>query len=101
MFADSREEGSSCNWRSRNLHGNPFTDRLYITEIHETLKVILSFPRLMKNEWMKFLKPRQHRWKNRFAHDFIILQKIVLIRLWGNDHNRIFFWYGTTKRKNF
>ncbi|MFA1711080.1 dihydrofolate reductase [Peribacillus frigoritolerans] len=54
----------------------PFTDRLYITEIHETFEGDTFFPEIDENEWdVISSNAGQIDEKNRFAHDFIILQK--------------------------
>ena len=54
----------------------PFTDRLYITEIHETFEGDTFFPVIDENEWDEISSnPGSIDEKNRFAHDFIILQK--------------------------
>lgn len=54
----------------------PVTDRLYITEIHETFEGDTFFPVIDENEWDKISSnPGSIDEKNRYAHDFIILQK--------------------------
>jgi dihydrofolate reductase len=54
----------------------PFTDRLYITEIHETFEGDTFFPVIDENEWDEVSSnPGSIDEKNRYAHDFIILQK--------------------------
>ncbi|MGE6376373.1 dihydrofolate reductase [Peribacillus muralis] len=54
----------------------PFADRLYITEIHETFEGDTFFPAIDENEWQKVSSIEGIvDEKNRFAHNFIILQK--------------------------
>ncbi|MCM3673158.1 MULTISPECIES: dihydrofolate reductase [Peribacillus] len=54
----------------------PVTDRLYITEIHEAFEGDTFFPVIDENEWDKISSnPGIIDEKNRYAHDFIILQK--------------------------
>ncbi|WP_285766061.1 dihydrofolate reductase [Peribacillus sp. SI8-4] len=53
-----------------------FADRLYITEIHETFQGDTFFPVIDENVWEKISSIQGTvDEKNRFAHDFIILQK--------------------------
>lgn len=54
----------------------PSADRLYITEIHESFEGDTFFPVIDENEWDKISSnPGSIDEKNRYAHDFIILQK--------------------------
>ncbi|MDW7616721.1 dihydrofolate reductase [Peribacillus simplex] len=54
----------------------PYTDRLYITVIHETFEGDTFFPVIDENEWDKISSNQGSiDEKNRYAHDFIILQK--------------------------
>ncbi|MFD6207975.1 dihydrofolate reductase [Peribacillus sp. NPDC060253] len=54
----------------------PVTDRLYITEIHETFEGDTFFPLINEKEWDKTTSIQGTMDdKNRYAHDFIILQK--------------------------
>ncbi|CAH0274705.1 Dihydrofolate reductase [Peribacillus sp. Bi96] len=54
----------------------PVTDRLYITEIHETFEGDTFFPLINEKEWDKTSSIQGTMDdKNRYAHDFIILQK--------------------------
>ncbi|MGE7759810.1 dihydrofolate reductase [Peribacillus sp. NPDC097895] len=54
----------------------PVTDRLYITEIHETFEGDTFFPLINEKEWDKISSIQGIMdEKNRYAHDFIILQK--------------------------
>ncbi|MDR4925993.1 dihydrofolate reductase [Peribacillus sp. YIM B13472] len=54
----------------------PVTDRLYITEIHETFEGDTFFPVIDENHWDKISSnPGSIDEKNRYSHDFIILQK--------------------------
>ncbi|QYF80236.1 dihydrofolate reductase [Brevibacterium sp. PAMC21349] len=77
MFADNHEEEVFVIGGAEIFKEIlPFTDRLYITEIHETFEGDTFFPEIDENEWDEISsKPGNIDEKNRFAHDFIILQK--------------------------
>ncbi|CAK6475097.1 dihydrofolate reductase [Peribacillus castrilensis] len=77
MFADNHEEEVFVIGGAEIFKEIlPFTDRLYITEIHETFEGDTFFPEIDENEWDEISsKPGSIDEKNRFAHDFIILQK--------------------------
>jgi len=76
-FADSRDEEVFVIGGAEIFKEIlPFTDRLYITEIHETFEGDTFFPEIDENEWDEISSnPGNIDEKNRFAHDFIILQK--------------------------
>lgn len=77
MFADNHEEEVFVIGGAEIFKEIlPFTDRLYITEIHETFEGDTFFPEIDENEWDEISStPGSIDEKNRFAHDFIILQK--------------------------
>ncbi|MFS0764562.1 dihydrofolate reductase [Peribacillus phoenicis] len=77
MFADTRDEEVFVIGGAEIFKEIlPFTDRLYITEIHETFEGDTFFPVNDENEWDKISSnPGSIDEKNRYAHDFIILQK--------------------------
>ncbi|MEW5552371.1 dihydrofolate reductase [Peribacillus frigoritolerans] len=77
MFADNHEEEVFVIGGAEIFKEIlPFTDRLYITEIHETFEGDTFFPEIDENEWDEiFSNQGSIDEKNRFAHDFIILQK--------------------------
>ncbi|MFS0670373.1 dihydrofolate reductase [Peribacillus frigoritolerans] len=77
MFADNHEEEVFVIGGAEIFKEIlPFTDRLYITEIHETFEGDTFFPEIDENEWDEISSnPGNIDEKNRFAHDFIILQK--------------------------
>ncbi|PAK36288.1 dihydrofolate reductase [Peribacillus simplex] len=77
MFADNHEEEVFVIGGAEIFKEIlPFTDRLYITEIHETFEGDTFFPEIDENEWDEVSSnPGSIDEKNRFAHDFIILQK--------------------------
>jgi dihydrofolate reductase len=55
----------------------PFADRLYITEIHETFEADTFFPQLDDSEWKEVSRePGIVDEKNKYAHDFVVLEKI-------------------------
>ncbi|MBT2664399.1 dihydrofolate reductase [Bacillus sp. ISL-4] len=76
-FADSRDEEVFVIGGAEIFKEIlPVTDRLYITEIHETFEGDTFFPVIDENQWDKISSsPGSIDEKNRFAHDFIILQK--------------------------
>ncbi|MBO0999861.1 dihydrofolate reductase [Bacillus sp. SD075] len=76
-FADNHEEEVFVIGGAEIFRGIlPFTDRLYITEIHETFEGDTFFPVIDENEWDKISSnPGSINEKNQYAHDFIILQK--------------------------
>ncbi|MDM5284956.1 dihydrofolate reductase [Peribacillus frigoritolerans] len=77
MFADNHEEEVFVIGGAEIFKEIlPFTDRLYITEIHEIFEGDTFFPEIDENEWDEISSnPGSIDEKNRFAHDFIILQK--------------------------
>ncbi|MDP9740555.1 UNVERIFIED_ORG: dihydrofolate reductase [Bacillus sp. B2I3] len=77
MFADNHEEEVFVIGGAEIFKEIlPFTDRLYITEIHETFEGDTFFPEIDENEWDEISSlPGNIDEKNRFTHDFIILQK--------------------------
>lgn len=77
MFADNHEEEVFVIGGAEIFKEIlPLTDRLYITEIHETFEGDTFFPEIDENEWDEISSnPGNIDEKNRFAHDFIILQK--------------------------
>lgn len=77
MFADNHEEEVFVIGGAEIFKEIlPFTDRLYITEIHETFEGDTFFPEIDENEWDEISSnPGSIDEKNRYAHDFIILQK--------------------------
>ncbi|MFK9120601.1 dihydrofolate reductase [Peribacillus castrilensis] len=77
MFADNHEEEVFVIGGAEIFKEIlPLTDRLYITEIHETFEGDTFFPEIDENEWDEISSnPGSIDEKNRFAHDFIILQK--------------------------
>lgn len=77
MFADNHEEEVFVIGGAEIFKEIlPFTDRLYITEIHEIFEGDTFFPEIDENEWDEIsTNPGNIDEKNRFAHDFIILQK--------------------------
>ncbi|MFE4813864.1 dihydrofolate reductase [Peribacillus simplex] len=76
-FADSRDEEVFVIGGAEIFKEIlPVTDRLYITEIHETFEGDTFFPVIDENQWDKVSSnPGSIDEKNRYAHDFIILQK--------------------------
>ncbi|CAH0347373.1 dihydrofolate reductase [Bacillus sp. CECT 9360] len=54
----------------------PVTDRLYITEIHHAFEGDTYFPEIQETEWVqRSLTPGTVDEKNRYPHDFIILER--------------------------
>ena len=76
-FADSRDEEVFVIGGAEIFKEIlPVTDRLYITEIHETFEGDTFFPVIDENQWDKISSNSGSiDEKNRYAHDFIILQK--------------------------
>ncbi|MGG0791294.1 dihydrofolate reductase [Peribacillus simplex] len=76
-FADSRDEEVFVIGGAEIFKEIlPVTDRLYITEIHETFEGDTFFPMIDENQWDKISSNSGSiDEKNRYAHDFIILQK--------------------------
>ncbi|WHY95562.1 dihydrofolate reductase [Peribacillus simplex] len=76
-FADSRDEEVFVIGGAEIFKEIlPVTDRLYITEIHETFEGDTFFPVIDENQWDKVSSnPGSIDEKNHYAHDFIILQK--------------------------
>ena len=77
----------------------PFTDRLYITEIHENFEGDTYFPKINDEEWEKTHLSRVS-WMKKISIRMNILsykKNKSEIRLWNISHNRI-FWFKTNKR---
>lgn len=80
----------------------PVTDRLYITEIDESFEGDTYFPAINDNEWEKISSiPGIIDEKNRYPHDFVILQKKMRNISDYGGFSKIGFFILYKKRRNF
>jgi dihydrofolate reductase len=55
----------------------PYTEKMYLTEIHESFEGDTFFPEYDKSEWkVKAKKEYQSDEKNKYRHTFLILERI-------------------------